>query len=540
VTRNGLWRWTSLAAAVILLNASLTFDNVWPTPAIQWHNQLSFELAVVVLAMIAAWPRFGSPSRGVLITLAAVWIFLTLGHYGIVTAPALFGREINLYWDVRFGPDVVGLLASAAPFRVVLPVGAAIVVMVGVLYVMFRAALGRIGRAMNEPRERGVLGALAGVAALVFVLQRTTDRIPADPELFAMPITQAYAHQLRLGLQSAVGVKKVAPSPPMNSDLQFVKGADVFLVFIESYGAVSFERPDIAPKLASSQAAFDVAIRDSRREVVSAYVESPTFGGKSWLAHLSLMSGVDVRDPDTNALLMTEKRDTLNKAFSRRGFTSVGLMPGLQQKWPEGVFYGFDKIYGAASLGYHGPAFGWFVIPDQFTIEKFDALEVNRPSRPPLFVFYPTISSHIPFLPLPPTLPEWGRVLGDEPYDPRQLVRALEREPEWFNLSASYVEAIEYTFAAIGAYLRVREDRDFVMILIGDHQPPSAVSGENAPWDVPVHIVTRRGRVLERLRERGFRTGLTPQRPSLGRMHTLLPLLLDAFGNRETGAVAAR
>jgi hypothetical protein len=39
--------------------------------------------------------------------------------------------------------------------------------------------------------------------------------------------------------------------------------------------------------------------------------------------------------------------------------------------------------------------------------------------------------------------------------------------------------------------------------------------------------------VLDRLRARGFASGLTPQRPSLGRMHTLLPLLLDAFSGRD-------
>ena len=32
-------------------------------------------------------------------------------------------------------------------------------------------------------------------------------------------------------------------APPMASDLARVKGADVFLFFIESYGAVSWDRP---------------------------------------------------------------------------------------------------------------------------------------------------------------------------------------------------------------------------------------------------------------------------------------------------------
>ena len=37
---------------------------------------------------------------------------------------------------------------------------------------------------------------------------------------------------------------------------------------------------------------------------MSGFVTSPTFGGNSWLAHLSLLSGIEVRDPRRYALLM--------------------------------------------------------------------------------------------------------------------------------------------------------------------------------------------------------------------------------------------
>ena len=69
------------------------------------------------------------------------------------------------------------------------------------------------------------------------------------------------------------------------------------------------------------------------------------------------------------------------------------------------------------------------------------------------------------------------------------------------------------------------------MILIGDHQPPALVSGQGVPWDVPVHVITNRRDVLEQLVLRGFQRGLTPRRPSLGKMHTLTPVLLDAFSS---------
>ena len=94
-------RWLALAAALFLLNASLTFRNVWPTPAVRWQGDLSIEFAVCVLAFSAAGRWLGSRSRFGIGVLAALWTVLVVGHYAEVTAPALYGREVNLYWDLR-------------------------------------------------------------------------------------------------------------------------------------------------------------------------------------------------------------------------------------------------------------------------------------------------------------------------------------------------------------------------------------------------------------------------------------------------------
>jgi len=95
------------------------------------------------------------------------------------------------------------------------------------------------------------------------------------------------------------------------------------------------------------------------------------------------------------------------------------------------------------------------------------------------------------------------------------------------------VNAISYDYATLAGYLRLRADHDVVMILLGDHEPAAAVSGAGAPWDVPVHVIASRPQILDRLRARGFHSGLTPARPALGRMHTLLPVLLDAFSTND-------
>jgi hypothetical protein len=524
----GVTRALAAAAAVALLNASLAFQNVWPTPLIRWRGELSVECALFLLLLIEARRRFGSPSGATVRWLAGGWIVLVLGHYADVTTPALYGRDINLYWDVRYMPDVAAMIAHAAPLWLIAGVAAAVGGTLAILYLLFRWAIGRVAGAITEAHGRVAIGAVAWAMLLLFVAQQLGAHVDFEPT-FSTSVAQTYARQARLVAGALSASKTLPPSPPMNVDLALVHDIDVFLIFIESYGAIAYERPDMAPQLAAGRADLDAAIHGTGRDVVSAYVESPTFGGSSWLAHLSLMSGVEVRDPETNARLMTEKRETIVTTFKRAGHRTVALMPGLRQAWPEGAFYGFDDIYGASRLDYRGPEFGWFAVPDQFSLAKFDTLEVAQPSRAPLFVFFPTISTHFPFIPTPPYQPDWGRMMAERPYDGPSIVRAYAQQPDWTHFGPGYVSAISYDYATLAGYLRLRADRDVVMILLGDHEPAAAVSGEGAPWDVPVHVIASRPQILDRLRTRGFHSGLTPARPVLGHMNTLLPLLLRAF-----------
>jgi hypothetical protein len=332
---------------------------------------------------------------------------------------------------------------------------------------------------------------------------------------------------------TGAGVRALAPPPPIRSNLARVSGADVFLIFLESYGAVSWDRPEFVQSLAASRGRLEADIRETGRSVLSALVESTTFGGESWLAHVSLLSGTEVRDQRTNVRLMAQQRDTLVKAFSRHGYRTVAIMPGVLRGWPEGAFYGFEDIYDLSRLDYRGPPFGWWGINDQFALARTDALEIAPLPRRPAFIFFPTITTHAPFTPAPPYQPDWTRILTPNPYDAVDLDRAWSEQPDWLNLGPSYVQALVYAHATLGGYLRLRADRDFVMILMGDHQPPGLVSGPGASWDVPVHVIASRRGVLDRLRQHRFREGLAPQRPAVARMDTLLPILLDAFGDAE-------
>jgi phosphoglycerol transferase MdoB-like AlkP superfamily enzyme len=245
------------------------------------------------------------------------------------------------------------------------------------------------------------------------------------------------------------------------------------------------------------------------------------------------MAGVEVRDPQTYQLLLTQQCDTLPDRFARQGYRSLALMPGLRHAWPEGTFYGFEQIYDARALAYQGPEFGWWRIPDQYALARLDQLEIATAPRPPLFVFYPTISSHLPFRPTPPYQANWARMLTQRPFESRTLEASLARAPDWTNLGPAYTDALSYSFTWLAGYLEQHATADLVMIVLGDHQPPATVSGADAPWEVPVHVITHRAEVLAPLRAAGLQPGLKPERPALGRMHELTALLLHALDSAQ-------
>ena len=525
--------WIAVVGSLVLLNLSVTFEHVWPTLSVRPAAALSVELAIVALGLIGWQWRARDASRGLLRTLAVVWVLLIVGRYVGVTTEGLYGRDVNLYWDVRHMPSVGAMFTRVAASWAV---AAGVAVAAGaplVLYAASRLCLGRLARAAADPSMRRWLGAAAGLTVILWGAEQATGWRLADRIRFADPVAPAYAREAyEVAYEaSGAGLDALGPPPVIHSDLARVAGADVFLIFMESYGAVSWDAPDLAGPLAASRNQLTRVIQGTGRGVVSAMVESPTFGGESWLAHLSLLSGTEVRDNRTNARLLAQERDTLVTLFQRGGYHAVALAPGMLVAWPEGAFYGYDDVYDYDRLGYRGPPFGWWSVTDQYALATLDRHEIAPSARAPRFVFFSTISTHAPFTPAPPYQADWERVLTPHPYEADVLDRAWSEQPDWMNLGPSYVQALRYAYATIGGYLALRADRDLVLILVGDHQPPSLVSGAGASWNVPVHVIAGRSELLQRLQRHRFRPGLAPGSSAVATMHGLLPILLDAFGD---------
>ena len=522
--------WVGPAAGLLVLDASLSFASLWPTPAIRWTGQLSVECAVLVLGLALTWHFRGRPSAWALRALAAVWTVLALGRYAAVTSTALFGRDINLYWDSRHFSNVGAMLARVASPLALVGVALAILAVPLTLYALLRWALGRVSGAMDHATTRRAIAGVCLVVIALFTAERLTMQPDATP-VMPSPITYTYLRQARMVADVLLGrdAHDLGAGPTLPSSLSAIQGADILLVFVESYGAVTYDRPAFASALEQPRARFEEQVHASGLDVVSAFVQSPTFGGSSWLAHVSFLTGVEVKDEGTNVRLMAQKRTTLVTALSERGYRTVAVMPGLQEYWPEGAFYGFDRIYDTQQLAYTGPSFGWWPIPDQFALAQLEHLELEKKQRAPVFAFLPTTSTHTPFSPTPPYQPSWPRMLTSHPYDDADYQKAWAEPPDWLNLGPSYIRSMDYALATLGGFSGLPRSRDVVLILIGDHQPPAVVSGEGAPWDVPVHVVSSRRGFLDALTGLGFSRGMHPQRKPLMKMNQLMPAITSAM-----------
>jgi len=524
-------QWIVLAVALLLLNAALTFHNVWPTPWISPTMEMSVELGVVLLGIVAYAAWRGAVPRGVRVALAVLLFLLVLGRYAEVTAPALYGRPVNFYWDAQHLPAVGAMLATVAPWWMIAALVLGLAVFIGGGVFLLALALGRVTEAVQHETPRRVVGAVAVALVGGYVLSTTLEW--SLRFWYSLPVTATYAQQARflLDAYSASTDRKLPAVALAASNLERLEGANVQLVFLESYGAVTYDMPEIERIVTPARTDFAAAVAGTGRRVFSTYVESPTFGGGSWLAHISLMSGMEIRDPGDYAVLMTQKRDTLPKKFEASGYHAIAVMPGMRSDWPEGSFYGFDAIYGEREVDYRGPEFGWWRIPDQFTFSRIDALAAESGTHRPLFVFLPTINTHIPFLPVPPYQPDWRRLEGSDAFSKIETQASLARTPDWMNLGRPYADSFVYTFTYLAGYLQQRMSPDTVLILLGDHQPAASVTGVNARWDVPVHVVTRNADIGASLLAAGFIEGvaLPPNSHSTRKMHELAPVLLHSF-----------
>ncbi len=291
-----------------------------------------------------------------------------------------------------------------------------------------------------------------------------------------------------------------------------LRGKDVLLVFVESYGRVAVEGSDLSASVRQVLDGGTRRLRAAGFSSRSAFLTSPTFGAGSWLAHGSLQSGLWVDNELRYADLLDSDRLTLSDAFGQAGWRTVGTVPANTRDWPEGEsFYDWDALYDSRNVGYVGPEFSYASMPDQYTLSAFHHLELADSDRAPVMAEIDLVSSHNPWTPVP-RMVDWDEVGDGSVFDdmPDEGLSPDEVWPDPERVQSVYGQTIEYSLNTLVSYVETYGDDDLVMVVLGDHQPATIVSGSDAGHDVPITVIAHDPAVLDRIAPWGWQAGMLP------------------------------
>ncbi|MET0765919.1 MAG: hypothetical protein ABWY29_13725 [Blastococcus sp.] len=495
-------------------------------------------LALVGLALLVPVRRTRGVALvvGIGIGVLAVVRVLDLGFNAALYRPVnpvtdwkLLRPAVEMLRD-SFGPGWAGAaVVGAVLVAVVVPVAVTLSVV-------------RIHRVAAQRRRlaAGTAGSLAVVWLVCAVVgAQLSPGVPvASVDASELAVGQAHdaARNLRdlsvfraeLAAQDSVGTQ------PAAGLLTGLRGKDVLLVFVESYGRVAVQGAPFSGGIRAVLDAGTEQLRAAGFDSRSAFLTSSTFGGISWLAHATLHSGLWIDSQQRHDQLLSSDRSTLSSAFHRAGWRTVVAVPSNKDPWPEGrAFYHFDEDYDRNDLGYAGPRFGFAAMPDQFTLAAIQRKELG-PGHAPVMAEIDLVSSHEPWTPLPPML-AWDELGDGSVYDgmPAEGPRAADVIGDADRVGSLYGQAIEYSLTALISFVTTlhAHDDDLVLVLVGDHQPAPIVSGPDATHDVPITIVAADPAVMGRISSWAWEDGMLPSPQSpVWRMDAFRDRFLTAFG----------
>jgi hypothetical protein len=521
-------------AGLLVLAASLIPSAVnFPSPGLRFVVPVEAMLAVTVLLILPGGARrAAAPVIGVAFGLLTVFKIVDLGFYAALARPF----DLLFDWSL-FGNGFDFLLGSygfpASMFAVVIAL-----VVAALVVVVLTWSVALLSRAVAE--QTAVLPGVITVTAVLLAFNLVGGSILAGSPVGGTGATVAYDRvlQIRRGLDdqrvfaAELSVDHFAGLGNQEL-LSGLRGKDVVIAFVESYGRAAVDDPELAAPVTALLDAGDRRLRSAGFRSRSGFLTSSTAGGGSWLAHGTLLAGVWVDNEQRYRSLVQTDRMTLNRAFRRAGWRTVGISPGTTGDWPEARFFGFDRLYDSRALGYRGPNFSWATMPDQYTLAAFERLERARTDRPSVMAEIQLVSSHAPWAPIPELI-EWQAVgdgsvfhgMDTEDHPPSAI---LTRDPA--RVRADYRRSIAYSLGSLISYVETYGDDDLVLILLGDHQPNPIVTGDAASRDVPVTIVSRDQQVLDRIAGWDWTAGLEPAPTApVWRMDTFRDRFLTAFG----------
>jgi phosphatidylglycerophosphate synthase len=506
------------------------------------HSRPVLSAALTLLALLVVWWALVTPIRPWQLTagsfvriplegLAVVLLAVALPRRAVRALPWLLGPLVGalvlaklfdlgffIFFDRRFNPVEdwsylsvgVGTVRDTFGSRDAdLAVAAATVLGLAAL-VIPALAVGRLTRVAARHRGRS-LAALAVLAAAWAVCWGVGAQVSGtgvastSAARFAVDEVQAVQEDFRSEARFRALLRRKDPfrTTPASRLLRGLRGKDVLLVFVESYGQMAVQGTSFSPGVDAVVDAGTQRLQADGFSSRSGWLAAPNFGGGSWLADATLQSGVWVNSPGRFSALVGSRRLALAAAFRRAGWATAADMPATRGSWPDGrSFYRYDKIWTRDNLGYRGPQFGFSPMPDQYALEALQKLELAKPHRRNVFAEIFLSSSHEPWTRVP-RLISWQRVGDGSIFNHLPIDRAGLTDTQ-----QGYVTSIRYTLRALYSFIERYGTKNTVLIVLGDEQPSRVI--EQANHDVPITLIAHDPRVIRRIYRWNWTTGMLP------------------------------
>ncbi|MDX2820490.1 hypothetical protein PV416_05165 [Streptomyces ipomoeae] len=501
---------------------------------------------ILVAALLLALPvrarRVAAGVVGVVLGLLMIVKVLDMGSYWTLDRP------FDLVLDWILLDDAQSFMKNSLGGAVAQAATVGVVALVLALPVLMTWAVVRITRLMVRNRHTAsrtllVLGT-AWITCSTLTLEIAGVPLASHS---AATLVENRIEAVNDGLKDGEAFEKQAAvdafaDVPPDQLLTGLRGKDVLITFIESYGRSAIDDPRMGEPLGETLAQKTEELKKAGYAAQSGWLRSPITGAGSWLGHSTFLSGLWIKNQSRYANLVASDRLTLTEAFRRTGaWRTVGIVPGTQKAWPEGRFFGLDHIYDSDQLGYQGPKFSWSTMPDQYTLKAFEELEHGKKDRGPMMAEIILTSSHNPWAPIPSTIPE-DRIGDGSVYHSLQKAEGKDPKEVWkdpLDVRDEYRKSIQYSVTSLVDFVAKYGSKDTVLIFLGDHQPNKTVTGDNPVHDVPVSIVAQDPEVLDRISDWGWADGLKPADDTpVWRMDKFRDRFMTAFGPQQPGGAS--
>jgi phosphatidylglycerophosphate synthase len=372
-------------------------------------------------------------------------------------------------------------------------------------------AVGQLTRVAARHRRRSLrtVGVLTAVWALCWLLGvEVSGAGIASTSAANLAVSEVHAVRADLRDQARFSAlidrKDPYDNTPADRLLKGLRGKDVLLVFVESYGKIAVQGTSFSPVIDEVVNAGTEQLQADGFSSRSGWLTSSTFGGGSWLAHAALQTGVWVNTPSRYSELTGGNRLSLTAAFRRAGWRTVADVPATHGSWPEATaFYHYEQVWDRDNLGYHGPSYGFSTMPDQWALQALQKLELAKRNRPPVFSEIDLTSSHEPWTRIPPFI-SWNQ-LGDG-----SIFKRLHTDRTGLTDSQQgYARSIQYAVRSLYSFVERYGNKNTVLIVLGDHQPSRVVS-QPPGHEVPVTIIAHDPKVISRLSGWDWTPGMLP------------------------------